>query len=62
MERAASEPSTKRRTTSIEPRPSRASPPPLSEILGRPLRIAVDPHTNADDTWVGVFAAMTGAF
>jgi hypothetical protein len=28
--------------------------------LGRPLRIAVDPHANADDTWERVLAAMTG--
>jgi F0F1-type ATP synthase membrane subunit b/b' len=30
--------------------------------LGRPLRIAADPHTNADDVWAGVLAAMTGTF
>jgi hypothetical protein len=32
----------------------------LLEILGRPLRIAVDPHTNTDDAWERVLAAMTG--
>jgi F0F1-type ATP synthase membrane subunit b/b' len=26
------------------------------------LRIAVDPHTNADDVWVRVLAAMMGTF
>jgi hypothetical protein len=30
--------------------------------LGRPLRIAADPHANTDDAWVGVLMAMTGAF
>jgi hypothetical protein len=29
--------------------------------LGRPLRIAADPHTEADDAWAGVLAAMNGA-
>jgi hypothetical protein len=28
--------------------------------LGRPLRIAADPHTNADDAWARVLAALTG--
>jgi hypothetical protein len=28
--------------------------------LGRPLRIAADPHANADDAWARVLAAMTG--
>jgi hypothetical protein len=46
--------------TSTEPGPSRAPSPPLPEISGRPLRIAVDPHTNADDAWARVLAAMTG--
>jgi F0F1-type ATP synthase membrane subunit b/b' len=46
--------------TSTEPGPSRASLPPLPEISGRPLRIATDPHTNADDAWARVLAAMTG--
>jgi hypothetical protein len=62
MERAAPEPSAERRATSTEPGPSRASSPPLLEILGRPLRITADPHTNADDAWAGVLAAMTSAF
>jgi hypothetical protein len=31
----------------------------MSEILGRPARIAAEPH--ADDAWSGVLAAMTGA-
>jgi hypothetical protein len=35
--------------------------PPLPEILGRPLRIAADPHTNANDVWAGVLSAVTGA-
>jgi hypothetical protein len=30
--------------------------------LGRPLRIAADPHTHVDDAWAGVLMAMTGAF
>jgi hypothetical protein len=59
-ERAAPEPSAERRTTSIEPGPSRASSPPLPEILGRPASIAVEPHANVDDVWTGVLAAMTG--
>jgi hypothetical protein len=54
-------PSGERRTTSIEPGPSRASSPPLPEILGRPPRIAAEPHADADDAWTGVLAAMTGA-
>jgi hypothetical protein len=33
----------------------------MPEILGRPLRIAADPHADADDAWAGVLAAMTGA-
>jgi chromosome segregation ATPase len=45
--------------TSTEPGPSRASSPPLPEILGRPTRIVVEPHAN--DAWSGVLAAMTGA-
>jgi cell division septum initiation protein DivIVA len=45
--------------TSTEPGPSRASSPPLPEILGRPARIAAEPH--ADDAWSGVLAAMTSA-
>jgi F0F1-type ATP synthase membrane subunit b/b' len=32
----------------------------MPEILGRPTRIAAEPH--ADDAWSGVLAAMTGAF
>jgi F0F1-type ATP synthase membrane subunit b/b' len=62
MERAAPEPITDRRTFSTELGPSRASSPPLPEILGRPLRIAVDPHANADDAWAGALTAITGAF
>jgi hypothetical protein len=46
--------------TSTEPGPSRAPSPPLPEISGRPLRIAVDPHTNPDDAWARVLVAMTG--
>jgi hypothetical protein len=46
--------------TSIEPGPSRAPSPPLPKISGRPLRITVDPHTNTDDAWVRLLAAMTG--
>jgi cell division septum initiation protein DivIVA len=34
----------------------------LPEILGRPLRIAADPHASADDAWAGALKAMTGAF
>jgi hypothetical protein len=44
---------------STEPGPSRAPSPPLTEILGRPARIAAEPHTA--DPWAGVLAAMTGA-
>jgi hypothetical protein len=29
--------------------------------LGRPARIAAEPHADADDAWSGVLAAMTGA-
>jgi hypothetical protein len=36
--------------------------PPLLENLGRPLRIAADPHANADDAWARVVATMTGTF
>jgi hypothetical protein len=61
-EGAALEPCTKRRTTSTEPGPSRASSPPLPEILGRPLRIAMDPHTDADDMWAKVRDAMADTF
>jgi hypothetical protein len=60
--RVAPEPSTERRTTSIEPGPSIASSPPLPEISGRPLRIVVDLYTNTDDAWAGVLMSMTGAF
>jgi hypothetical protein len=45
--------------TSTEPGPSRATSPPLPEILGRPARIAAEPH--AADPWARVLAAMTGA-
>jgi vacuolar-type H+-ATPase subunit H len=55
----APEPSSERRTTYTEPGPSRATSPPLLEILGRPARIAAKPH--AVDPWARVLAAMTGA-
>jgi hypothetical protein len=29
--------------------------------MGRPLRITAEPHADADDAWMGVLAAMTGA-
>jgi hypothetical protein len=45
--------------TSTTPEPSRAASPPLPEILGRPARIAAEPH--ADDPWERVLAATTGA-
>jgi hypothetical protein len=45
--------------TSTEPRPSRTTSPPLPEILGRPTRIATEPH--ATDPWARVLAAVTGA-
>jgi hypothetical protein len=57
--RAAPEPSGEKGMTSHEPGPSRAPSPPLLEIMGRPARIAAEPH--ADDPWLGVLAAMTGA-
>jgi hypothetical protein len=57
--RAAPEPSGEKGTTSTEPGPSRAPSPPLLEILGRPARIAAEPHTA--DPWAGVLTAMTGA-
>jgi hypothetical protein len=57
--RAAPEPSGEKGMASTEPGPSRAPSPPLPEILGRPGRIAAEPH--ADDPWAGVLAAMTGA-
>jgi F0F1-type ATP synthase membrane subunit b/b' len=56
--RAAPEPSGEKRKSSTEPVPSRAASPPLPKILGRPARIAAEPH--AADPWVGVLAAMTG--
>jgi hypothetical protein len=59
MEGAAPEPHNERGTTSAEPGHSRASSPPLPEISGRPLRIAADPHTNTDDVWARVLAAMS---
>jgi vacuolar-type H+-ATPase subunit H len=62
IEGAAPEPYTERGTTSTEPGPSRAPSPPLLEISGRPLRIAADPHTDANDVWARVLAAMTGTF
>jgi hypothetical protein len=36
--------------------------PPLPEILGRPLRITVDPHTNAAEAWARVREAMVDTF
>jgi hypothetical protein len=45
--------------TSIEPGTSRATSPPLPEILGRPARIAAEPH--AADPWARVLVAVTGA-
>jgi cell division septum initiation protein DivIVA len=45
--------------TSTELGPSRAPSPPLSEILGRPARIAAEPH--AIDPWARVLVAMTSA-
>jgi hypothetical protein len=62
MERAAPEPRPKGEMTSPEPGPSRASSPPLLEILGRPLRITVDPHANADEAWARVREAMIATF
>jgi hypothetical protein len=59
--RTAPSPHGERGATSIELGPSRASLPPLPEILGRPPRIATEPHTDEDDAWTGVLAAMTGA-
>jgi hypothetical protein len=55
----APEPSGERRTTPNEPEPSRAASPPLPEILGRPARIAAEPH--AADPWERVLAATTDA-
>jgi hypothetical protein len=62
MERAAPEPRTKGKTTSSELGPSRAPSPTLPEILGRPLRITMDPHTNADEAWARVREAMVDTF
>jgi hypothetical protein len=31
-------------------------------ILGRPLRITADPHTNADEAWARVREAMVDTF
>jgi hypothetical protein len=45
--------------TSTEPGPSRAPSPPLPEILGRPARIAAEPH--AANPWARVLAAATSA-
>jgi beta-glucosidase-like glycosyl hydrolase len=45
---------------STEPGPSRAPSPPLPEILGRPVRIAAEPHAN--DPWAGVLEAVSNAF
>jgi hypothetical protein len=62
MKGEAPETCTKRRTTSIEPGPSRAPSPALPKISGRPLRIAADPHTDADDVWARVRDAMADTF
>jgi chromosome segregation ATPase len=62
MERAAPKPRTKGKMTSSEPGLSRAPSPPLPEILGRPLRITADPHTNADEAWARVREAMVDTF
>jgi hypothetical protein len=62
MERAAPEACPKGEMTSPEPGPSRASSPPLPEILGRPLRITADPHANADEAWARVREAMIATF
>jgi hypothetical protein len=61
-EGVAPKPRTERRTTSIELGPSRASSPPQPEISGRPLRIAVDPHTDTDDVWARVRDTMANTF
>jgi hypothetical protein len=57
--RAAPEPSGEKRMASTKLGPSRAPSPPPPEILGRPARIAAEPH--AADPWAGVLAAMIGA-
>jgi hypothetical protein len=44
------------------PGPSRAPSPSLPEISRRPLRIAADPHTDADDMWARVRDAMADTF
>jgi hypothetical protein len=62
MEREAPEPRTEGETTSSELGPSKAPSPPLPEILGRPLRITADPHTNTDEAWVRVHEAMVDTF
>jgi hypothetical protein len=62
MEGATPEPRTEGKTTSSEPGPSRAPSPPLPEILGRPLRITADPHTDPDEVWVRVRDAMADTF
>jgi hypothetical protein len=48
--------------TSSELGATRAPSPPLPEILGRPLRITADPHTNADEEWARVSEAMVDTF
>jgi hypothetical protein len=62
MERAACMPHPEGEMTSPGLGPSRASSPPLLEILGRPLRITADPHANADEAWARVCEAMIATF
>jgi hypothetical protein len=57
--RAAPEPRGEKRAASTGPGPSRVPSPPLPEILGRPARIAAEPH--AADPWARVLEAATGA-
>jgi hypothetical protein len=58
MERAARQPHPVGETASQGAGPSRASLPPLPEILGRPLRIIADPHANTDEAWARAREAM----
>jgi hypothetical protein len=44
--RVAPEPSGEKGMTPTEPGPSRALSPSLPEILGRPVRIATEPHVD----------------
>jgi hypothetical protein len=56
--RAAPEPRLEEKAASQGPGPSRASLPPLLEILGRPVRITALPHPTADEAWVRVRETM----